>query len=268
MRDPREVLTRAAPGPVHTVPYGGDPEQVIDLWPGSADAALVVLIHGGFWRPDYDRVHLRPLANALAEAGFGVAVPEYRRVGWPGIFDDVATALDRLPELIAPYRPAPGRTVWAGHSAGGHLALWATLRHRLPAGSPWHLPRPPAVDRVVALAACSDLALCAEWKLDGDAVEVMMGGLPGEVPARYALADPAALLPGTVPVVLLHGTEDDRVPVGVSRAFLEKAQASGTPVESVELRGLEHFALIDPLSPAWPYLRAALAEPGLGVPGA
>ena len=258
MGDPREVLTRAAAGPVHTVAYGDEPEQVIDLWPGGAGATLVVLIHGGFWRPAYDRMHLRPLANALAEAGFGVALPEYRRIGWPGMFGDVAAALDRLPELIGPYGPVPGRTVWAGHSAGGHLALWGALRHRLPADSPWHLPEPPAVDRVVALAACSDLALCAEWELDGDAVEAMMGGTPADIPERYAVADPVALLPVTVPVVLLHGTEDDRVPIGVSRAFLEKAKASGTPVESRELPGLEHFALIDPLSPAWPYLRAAL----------
>lgn len=260
MRDPREILSRVAPAPVHTEPYGHDPEQVIDLWPAVGSAPLAVLWHGGFWRPPYDRVHLRPLANALAEAGFSVAVPEYRRIGWPAMFDDVAAALDGLPELVRSHGLEPGRTVWAGHSAGGHLALWAALRHRLPTGSPWHLPQPPDIDHVVALAACSDLALCAEWRLDDGATETMMGGTPADHPGRYAAADPAALLPTEIPVVLLHGTEDDRVPPGMSRAFHERAQQAGSPTRLVELPGLEHYALIDPLSPAWPHLLAALRE--------
>ena len=74
--------------------------------PGPAAAPLVVFLHGGFWRAAYDRKHARPLAEALAAAGFAVCVPEYRRVGqdgggWPGTFDDVRAAVARLPELVA-----------------------------------------------------------------------------------------------------------------------------------------------------------------------
>jgi acetyl esterase/lipase len=92
------VLDRAAPPPDLTVPYGPLAEHVVDLrLPRDLPAPLIVLIHGGFWRPAYDRTHLGPMGHALAAAGYVVAVPEYRRAGmagegWTGTFDDIARA--------------------------------------------------------------------------------------------------------------------------------------------------------------------------------
>jgi acetyl esterase/lipase len=76
------VLDRPAPPPDLAVPYGPLAEHVVDLrLPGRRPAPLIVLIHGGFWRPAYDRTHLGPMGHALAAAGYVVAVPEYRRAG-------------------------------------------------------------------------------------------------------------------------------------------------------------------------------------------
>jgi acetyl esterase/lipase len=263
----RDVLTRAAPGPDHTVPYGPHPDQVIDVrLPGRLPAPLVVLVHGGFWRAEYDRTHTGPMADALAGAGHVVAVPEFRRSGapgggWPGTFDDVAAALDAAGEVAEDFGADPARTVWAGHSAGGHLALWAAARHRLPAGSRWHTggPRRGRPRGVVSLAGCCSLALCETWDLDDGAAAALMGGSAAELPDRYAVADPAALLPLGVPVTLLHGTADDRVPVAMSRAYTARAVAAGDPVTLTELTGAGHFGLIDPLSPVWPQVLAAIA---------
>lgn len=249
---------------VQTLAYGAEPDQVIDLWlPNSGPAPLAVVIHGGFWRATIDRTHLRPMAGGLITAGYAVAVPEYRRTGqpgggWPGTFDDVAAALDRLPALVAPYGLDAASAVWAGHSAGGHLALWASLRHRLPADAPWHLPAAPAVRKVVSLAGCADLTLISHLRLGRDAANDLMGGTPGEYPDRYALADPSVLLPGTVPTVHLHGTEDGSVPIAIGREYAARARRAGNPIEFVELPDVEHFALIDPLSAAWPHVLAAL----------
>jgi pimeloyl-ACP methyl ester carboxylesterase len=238
---PRDILTRPAPPPDATLRYGELPDQVADAR-GSGPQTLVVLLHGGFWRPEYDRAHVGPLAAALAAEGFTVYTPEYRRTGWPAMFDDVAGFLDGLaadPVLI-------------GHSAGGHLALWAAARHNLPDSSPWRTSRRPAA--VISLAGCSSLALTDEWGLDDNATATMMGGHAADVPDRYALADPAALLPLGVPVTLVHGDLDERVPVAMSREF---AAASGARL--IELAGIEHFALIDPADPiTWPVLRSLL----------
>src|SRR3954470_20706760 len=130
-----DILTRPGPPPGRTVAYGPGPDQLIDLYlPPGPSRGWVVYLHGGFWRPEYDRAHARPLAAALAAIGLTVALPEYRRTGWPETFDDVHAAMN-TPETMT-----EGRTVWTGHSAGGHLALWAAARHRLPEVSPWRHP--------------------------------------------------------------------------------------------------------------------------------
>lgn len=60
--------------------YGDHPHQVYDAWPAEdADAPLVVLLHGGYWR--YDRMHLTPFAAYLAQQGFSVLLPGFRRSG-------------------------------------------------------------------------------------------------------------------------------------------------------------------------------------------
>jgi len=254
------VLGRPAPPPDLTLAYGPRAEHVLDLRLPQArerKAPLIVLIHGGFWRAAYDRTHLGPMAHALAAAGYVVAVPEYRRAGmaeegWTGTFDDIAMAVDQATAIAGTHGADTATITWAGHSAGGHLALWAAARPGLPrsgAGSPWR--GPCAATHVVSLAGCASLRLCAEWNLGAGAARDLMGGMPDEVPERYAVADPAALPPPAVPVTLVHGTADDQVPVSMSRAF---------PVGRLaEIPGAGHFDLIDPQSRAWSQVLAVLA---------
>ena len=246
-----DVLQRPAPPPDLTLSYGTLPEHVIDVrLPGGAGPApLAVLFHGGFWRPRFDRTHLRPMAHALAACGYVVAMPEYRRAGmgpdWTATFDDVALACDLVASLVAEHADIE-RVTWAGHSAGGHLALWAAARPFM--DSAWQ--GACSASHVVSLAGCSSLRLCADWNLSDGAVQNLLGGSPGSVPARYAAADPGILTPPSVPVTLVHGTADDRVPVGMSQAF---------PVgRLIEIPGAGHFDLIDPHSTAWPQVLAAI----------
>jgi acetyl esterase/lipase len=240
---------------------------VIDLRlpPGTVKPPLIVLVHGGFWRPKYDRLHLGPMASALAAAGYVVAVPEYRRAGmaeegWTGPFNDIASALDQVAVIAGQHGADTSQVTWAGHSAGGHLVLWAAARPGLPTGSPWRgSPGPgsgpvPAT-HVVSLAGCSSLRLCAEWNLGAGAVRLLMGGGPDDVPERYAVADPAALPPPAIPVTLVHGVDDDVVPLRMSQV----SSAS----RLVEIPGAGHFDLIDPLSPAWPRVVSVLAGDAL-----
>jgi acetyl esterase/lipase len=284
--DPRDVLTRSTPPPDHVLRYGPGPDQVADLRLGVGHAGrppvLVLLLHGGFWRAAYDRTHLGPLATALAAENFAVCTPEFRRTGqpgggWPGTFDDVALAADRLPGMVRAVLPGAAETggaevggvVLAGHSAGGHLALWSAGRHRLGPDSPWRVDPGTSgtagagagsdaeVAGVVALAPISDLAACYRAGLDHDAAGDLLGGGPAEQPARYAVADPARLIPLGVPVRIVHGTADDRVPFEMSQSFAAQDRAAGDPVQLDVLAGGGHFDVIDPLSAAWPVVLAA-----------
>jgi acetyl esterase/lipase len=278
---PDDVLTRAVPPPDEVIRYGTGPEHVADLRlpvrPGPP-APLVIFLHGGFWRAAFDRSHTGPLATGLAAAGYAVCVPEFRRTGqagggWPGTFDDVAAAVDSLPGLVraaaGPGVVAAGPALLAGHSAGGHLALWAAARHQLPADSPWRLPG-PAARGVVALGAASCLADSHEQDLGDGAAAELIGGGPDRYPERYQAADPAALLPLGVPIRLVHGTLDDVVPPAMSRTFCDQARAAGDDCALTEPAGASHEDVIDPLSPAWPQVVAAftaLAPPGPGGTG-
>lgn len=283
----REILSRPAPPPSRTLRYGPHPDHVADLWlPATLPAPLVVLLHGGFWRDLHDRGYTAPLAAALATAGYAVATPEYRRThqpptdqppihqpptdqsgagappgaaseptsGWPETFLDVAAVLDALPDLLPGTEVDHDRVCYAGHSAGGHLALWAALRHRLPAGAPGFRSTPPAVRGVLGLAPVTDLAAAHRLDLDDGAVEALLHGSPEAVPDRYAATDPMLLPAPDVPVTLLHGTADQRVPITLSRDY-----ASLVGAHLIELPDTDHFALVDPLLPPWRHVRTALA---------
>ncbi|MFG1884629.1 alpha/beta hydrolase family protein [Micromonospora sp. NPDC049102] len=255
--DPRAVLTRPAPAADLTVAYGDHPDQIADLRRPAGDGParpLVVVVHGGFWRAEYDRRHTGPLAAALAAQGYPVAQLEYRRTGqpgggWPGTLTDVLAGVAALPELVAealPDRVSASAPILIGHSAGGHLALFAAAT------------APSTVRGVLALAPVADLAEAYRLDLDSGAVAALLGGGPAEVPERYAMADPRSLVPMRTRTVVVHGSLDQQVPASLSRDFVTVTRAAGSDISLVELPGCEHFGLIDPESPAWPRLLDAL----------
>lgn len=261
--------------PDATAAYGEHPEQLVDFYrphPVRADgraAPLVALLHGGAWRARYDRAHISPLAAHLAGRGFAVASVEYRRGAppqgaqdgpeppvagrWPDTFDDVAAAVDALPALAVRTLGAdtvdPRRFLLSGHSAGGHLALWAAARHVLPPESRWHTGSPPPLRGVVALAPIADLTSAIRLGVCSDAVTELLGG-SGHLAARLPHADPSALLPTGIAVTIVHGTTDNEVPPAVARAYADAAAAAGEEPTAVWLPGRGHFALIDPANPA------------------
>jgi acetyl esterase/lipase len=251
---PPNMPDRVASGPDLVLRYADGSDGVIDLFlpdpPSQRPAPLIVFLHGGFWRQQWDRTHLRPLASDLASRGWAVATPEFRRVGgaggWPIIGLDVMSALTQVRQLVE--QAAPGvvhplvPVTLAGHSAGGHLALWSASR----------LP-PATVGGVVALAPILDLAAAARVRLDGGAVQDLLGGEPTDVPATYADADPLARLRvDSGRLAVIAGDHDQRVPIEHTHEALTRSDDLGSRIDWVELAGVDHFALIDPTSTAWP----------------
>ena len=234
--------------------YGEAPDQFLEVTlPGTpGPAPVAVVLHGGFWRVPYGVELARPLAADLASAGFAAVAVEYRRVGsgggWPATLEDVAAALDRLPDVGAGALDLTDVTV-IGHSAGGHLAAWAAGRHRLPAGAPGAAPR-VRVTAAVLQAGVLDLAAAAAQGLGNGAVRDLLGADEHLAPERWRAADPVRLLPTGVPVLCVHGTHDDDVPVEQTERYAAAGRAAGDRVE-VRLLTADHMALIDPSTAAW-----------------
>jgi acetyl esterase/lipase len=232
---------------VERIEYGSDPSQFGELArPAGTSRGVVVVIHGGFWRSQYDLSLGRPLAASLVEEGWTAYNVEYRRVGsgggWPQTFDDIAAAIDALAGVAG---LDVTTVVTLGHSAGGHLAVWAAGRPQL-TGTDWADPAVP-VTAAISQAGVVDLAQAIADDLGGGAVQALMGG---EVDDRYRLADPTALIPLAVPVRCVHGTADDVVPLSQSVGYVETARAADADAELLEVDG-DHFVVIDPTSEAW-----------------
>jgi acetyl esterase/lipase len=209
--------------------YGDDPSQFGEL---SGEGPVAVLIHGGFWRDRYDLRLMDPLVDDLVGRGWAAWNIEYRRLGSgggvPETLDDVAAAIDCLAELDVDR----SRVVAIGHSAGGHLAAWAATRED---------PR-VAVTAVVSQAGVLDVRRAWELGLSDDVAREFLRGDIGNA----ALASPIERLPLGVPALLVHGAQDDTVPLEISERFARESGAS-LVVEPEE----GHFGHLDPGNPMW-----------------
>jgi len=124
------------------VPYGPGEAEKLDVFRSQGPSrALLVFIHGGYWR-SLDKKSFSFLAPALTRAGVTLAVPNYSLCPAVRVRDIV---MQMVQACAWAYRngsnfgaPA-GRLYVCGHSAGGHLTammlatLWPAYAADLPA---------------------------------------------------------------------------------------------------------------------------------------
>ncbi|APW39189.1 hypothetical protein RD110_19840 [Rhodoferax koreense] len=255
------------PAPAPRAAYGPAPQQFGELRlpqvPGPHP--VIVLIHGGCWRNRYDLVYITRLAAWLTAQGWATWTIEYRRLGdagggWPGTLRDAGAALDHLRRLAPAAGLDLGRVIVAGHSAGGHLALWLASRARLAPSSPLYAADPLPVAGVLGLAAITDLDGFRFGPADSchGAVEPLMQGGPAEVPQHYADASPLRRLPLGVPQALLQGEEDDTVSADAVRDYAQAAARAGDAVRLWALPDAGHFDVAVAVQASEAALREAL----------
>ena len=245
------ILTIPPPPATERIAYGSDPNQFGDLRLPAAKRAFPVAIniHGGFWRSRYDLSHAGHLCASLTTKGIATWNIEYRRVGnagggWPGTFEDLLLGVKFLESIAWKYHLDLKHMVVLGHSAGGQLALCLASRLKGFRG-------------VVSLAGVCDLRRAWELKLSNNAVGEFLDGSPEQVPEHYREASPIEI-PIAISQRILHGRDDDVVPVELSRSYAEKKTKQGEHVQFTEIAQAGHFELIDPRSKAWEIVEHAV----------
>lgn len=235
--------------------YGPAPSQVGDLHlPKAKNPPVIVLLHGGFWRLPYGYEQMTPLAQDLTHHGYAAWNLEYRRLGepdggWPNTLKDVSLGIDHLAKLkVAGADLDLNRVVTVGHSAGGHLALWAGGSRKLEASD--------SAAKVKLLAAvgqapAADLKRVYELNSSNGVAHELTGGTPTQYPDRYHNASPRALLPLGIPQLIVHGEADDTVIQDIGREYAEAARKAGDTCDYVEFPGMGHFEHLDPKGVAW-----------------
>ncbi len=241
----RHLASRAA-WPAETIPYGSAADEVGDLRvpPTDGPHPVAVLLHGGHWRETIGRDRLDGVAIDLTKRGWATWNIEYPRVGgggnWATTPASVERALDVLATMTKDRNLDLSRVIIVGCGSGGHLAILSATRDR-----------DPRFIAVAGLAPVGDLSTAAQMNVGDGAVPAFMRGTPEDQPERYAAVSPVAHLPLEIPLLVVHGDRDERIPVDLSRSFVGRAADLGDSVVYREFEGVGHEALTETDSPAW-----------------
>jgi len=226
-----ERIRREAPCLLN-LPYGPHPRMTFDLFPGRRHAPLVVFFHGGYWQ-SLDKRRFSFVAGALLAKGFSVALPNYPLAPETAL-DEVASAVTSsvpaILERVIAEVGAPSCWLATGHSAGGHLAVWAAvhaLSHPVAASIP--------LAGVAPVSGIFDLRPLVGTSLKGKldltvATAAQLSPMTMDLPPiRYRLAVGGDETPGFL---------------DQTAGFADRLRRAGHNVPSVVLAGLNHYTIL------------------------
>ncbi|RIJ24463.1 alpha/beta hydrolase [Henriciella barbarensis] len=256
-----DLLGRPLPQPDTTVATGPGATDIIDLWlpAGEGPFPTVLMIHGGCWQKEIaDRTLMNYAANALRDEGMAVWNIEYRGVdedggGYPGTFLDVVRAVDALAEQGPALGLDTSNVVATGHSAGGHLALWAAARPNIPERSPLYTNEPFLPKAVMNIGGLADLETSAPVTEAGclaDIMDLLTGASSDARADVFSDTSPATLLPLGTRQIIVNSARDPIAPPQLGQDYAAKATAAGDDAEYIEVPG-GHVELVAPGTPAF-----------------
>jgi dipeptidyl aminopeptidase/acylaminoacyl peptidase len=214
-----------------TLPAGREPKGL----------PLIVLPHGGPYARDElgfdwwaqflaNRGYAVLQANFRGSAGYGKEFLEKGFGQWGrGMQDDLA---DGAQWLVREGTVDPKRVCIAGGSYGGYAALMGAIR------------TPELYRCAISWAGVTDLDTMMQYEkihIQADRYRRIRERLRGADKQDLDAVSPAKLAGKiTIPVLAMHGTDDEIVPIQQGRAFDKAAQKSRKSVEYIEFEGAGH----------------------------
>lgn len=233
------------------IPYGsadGHPLLLDVYQPGESSLhpfPAVILIHGGGWT-SFDKSTMRTMGMFLARSGFVAFSVDYRLMQgttnlWPAQLDDVQRAVRWVRANAAKYKVDPDHIGAFGHSAGAQLAALLGMEDTRDNSDPALAKYSSRVQAVVDVSGPTDFT--ASHDLEGAAfLAAFFGGdYAGHAkiwqdasPVFHASKDDA-------PFLIVHGTQDQQVPIAQPQELADKLKQAGAPVKLVTVDDVHTF---------------------------
>ena len=223
------------------VAFHPDMDPRLDIYSPAAGEGhpVLIFVHGGSWK-DYDKELFTPVAQKLLPEGMVVVIPDYTLhpdAEYEQMTREVAAAIGWTLENVAQYGGDPERVVLSGHSAGAHLSALALLDPRF-LEDLGHSSE--EICGWIGLSGPYDIqAEYDYWVEKGSTPEIMLEVMGGQ--QNFDRASPVShARPGLPPLLIIHGEEDETVPVEISTDFHEALLAEGAPSTLTIYTGASH----------------------------
>jgi acetyl esterase/lipase len=247
-------VTPAAPSLQADIAYarsGAGEALLLDLYlPESADAPLVVWVHGGAW--ENGNKSAMPLAP-LIEKGFAVASLDFSpasKARFPGQVHEIKAAIRFLRAEAKRFGYDADRIAIAGASSGAHLAAVVGTSNGHPElegtlGD--HRGESSEVHAILSYFAATNLTtIFAQSTPFGlnirePAVTRLLGAAPKDADALARLASPVFQVDRSdPPLLLLHGDQDPQMPINQSHELEGAYEREGLEVDFIVVHGAAH----------------------------
>jgi len=205
----------------------------------------VLLIHGGGWT-SLDKSTMRGMGNFLARYGFVAFSADYRLFHgggnrWPAQLDDVQRAVRWIRANAVKYGVNPERVGAFGHSAGAQLAALLGMEDTRDNSDPALKSYSSRVQAAVDVSGPSDFT--TEHDPGGlRFLTEFFGTGYSKNPEIWREASPALRASkGDAPFLIVHGTEDQNVPISQAQELYQKLQSAGVPASFVKFDDAHTF---------------------------
>lgn len=227
------------------VAYGNKAHQVLDIYqpdtPGNYP--VIVYIYGGGWDSGNKELYAL-VAQKLVPYGVVVVIPRYQLypdANYAQMSDDVASALAWTVTNIAQYHGDPHRIVFGGQSAGAQLSAMTVFDRRVLAA---HNLTPSVICAYYGISGVYDINAQYQYMHARDRDATVMTAVMGGTSA-FTATSPITYVHADIPhVLLIHGDQDDTVPLQMSQDFATALQKAGASVTFNVYPGRGHSELL------------------------
>lgn len=226
-------------------------DLILDIYlpKGNASPVLLVWVHGGAWQHgSKERV-----PTVFVEKGYAVASLDFRQATearFPAGVHDIKAAIRFLRAKSSAYGYRTDRIAIAGESSGGHLAAIVGVSNgskELEGTVGNYLDESSDVQAIIDYYGASDLMTILKQStphglsVRKPALDLLLGGQPEDMKTIAEQASPVNYVgKNDPPLLLLHGDQDNQMPINQSHELDGKYKAAGLDVTFIVVHGAGH----------------------------